>query len=383
MSNQEERNQKYPISVQHGKPRLGKLKKGWIRVSIGDLFDEVSRPVKMDDNEFYELVTVKRSRGGVIKREKLQGKNIAVKSQFYVKQGDFLISKRQIVHGACGFVPQKLDGAIVSNEYLVLHCKNIIIPSFLNYLKDTIAVFSHMRGNKILERLTVQDSNTPHSCDYRYIYFQQVCFHSSIGVHVEKMLFKVSSWYKWKIDIPTLKEQEKIANFLRAVDNKLIQLRRKKELLETYKRGLMQKLFSQQIRFKQDDFTAFPDWQEKKLGDIAKFLKGKGLSKDDLADYGSLKCIRYAELYTIYDEVINHVVSSTNINPKNLVLSIENDVIIPSSGESAIEIEKASCVKFSGIALGGDLNIIRSPMNGEFLAYSGNRMSEVYWSLLQ
>jgi len=84
---------------------------------------------------------------------------------------------------------------------------------------------------------------------------------------------------------PTTEEQEKIANFLSAVDNKLMQLRRKKELLETYKRGLMQKLFSQQIRFKQDDGTAFPDWQEKQLGKICTYLNGKSY-EDNVLEKG-------------------------------------------------------------------------------------------------
>lgn len=82
-----------------------------------------------------------------------------------------------------------------------------------------------------------------------------------------------------------------------------------------------------------------------------------------------LKCIRYAELYTLYDEVIDHVISSTNLEPDNLVLSVENDVIIPASGESAIDIAKAACVKINGVALGGDLNILRTVINGIFLAH--------------
>lgn len=172
-----------------------------------------------------------------------------------------------------------------------------------------------------------------------------------------------------KIFCPSIAEQEKIASFLGAIATRLTQLRRKHELLQTYKRGVMQKIFSQEVRFKGAIGGAFPDWEEKKLGNVAKFSKGKGLSKDDLAEFGSLKCIRYAELYTLYDEVIDHVFSSTNLDLNDLVLSIENDVIIPASGESAIEIAKASCVKISGVALGGDLNIIKSSINGEFLAH--------------
>ena len=130
--------QKYPSSVQHGKPRLAPLKNGWHRVLIGNLVEPVSRPVEMQDDEIYTLVTAKRSRGGIVKRENLKGADIAVKNQFYVREGDFLISKRQIVHGACGFVPKDLDGAIVSNEYLVLGFTDKIIPEFWEFLSHTL-----------------------------------------------------------------------------------------------------------------------------------------------------------------------------------------------------------------------------------------------------
>ena len=92
----------------------------WDLRKIGDVLDEVARPIAMDDQEEYSLVTVKRRYGGVVFRERLKGRAIKVKSQFVVKAGDFLISKRQIVHNACGVVPLDLDGSIVSNEYSVL-----------------------------------------------------------------------------------------------------------------------------------------------------------------------------------------------------------------------------------------------------------------------
>ncbi|NKB77494.1 MAG: hypothetical protein GKR96_10750 [Gammaproteobacteria bacterium] len=61
------------------------------------------------------------------------------------------------------------------------------------------------------------------------------------------------------------KRTKKIASFLTAVDEKLDHLRRKRDALETYKRGIMQKLFSQEIRFTRDDGSAFPDWEVKEL----------------------------------------------------------------------------------------------------------------------
>ncbi|MGV0752083.1 restriction endonuclease subunit S [Empedobacter brevis] len=111
------------------------------------------------------------------------------------------------------------------------------------------------------------------------------------------------------------------------------------------------------------------EWETKKLGEIATFSKGKGISKSDIEENGIIECIRYGELYTHYREVINEIKSKTNVNPSTLVLSEKNDVIIPASGETTIDIATASCILKSGIALGGDLNIIKTDNNGIFLSY--------------
>ena len=85
-----------------------------------------------------------------------------------------------------------------------------------------------------------------------------------------------------KVQIPSLPEQQKIASFLTSVDKKIDLLRQKKDALELYKKGLMQKIFSQEIRFKQDDGSDFPDWEEVALGDVASVTKGKQLNRDTL-----------------------------------------------------------------------------------------------------
>jgi type I restriction enzyme S subunit len=78
----------------------------------------------------------------------------------------------------------------------------------------------------------------------------------------------------------SIAEQEKIAIFLGAVDTRISQLRRKHELLQTYKRGVMQKIFSQQIRFKCDDGKPFPDWEHKLAKHIFKSHSDKSHNGD-------------------------------------------------------------------------------------------------------
>lgn len=81
--------------------------------------------------------------------------------------------------------------------------------------------------------------------------------------------------------LPQQPEQRKIADFLTAVDGRIGQLIQKKALLEDYKKGVMQQLFTQSIRFKDDHGNDFPDWEEKKLGELTKWASGGTPSKDN------------------------------------------------------------------------------------------------------
>jgi type I restriction enzyme S subunit len=90
------------------------------------------------------------------------------------------------------------------------------------------------------------------------------------------------------LSFPTLPEQRKISGFLTAVDGRIGQLSQKKALLEDYKKGVMQQLFTQALRFKDDHGNDFPEWGEKTLGDIGKITTGKTPStSDDAAWIGS------------------------------------------------------------------------------------------------
>ena len=115
------------------------------------------------------------------------------------------------------------------------------------------------------------------------------------------------------------------------------------------------------------------EWEEKRLSEIADLFKGNGISKEQLTDTGE-PCILYGELYTKYkSEVISDIFSKTDIDTRKLVKSKANDVIIPCSGETAVDIATARCVPYDNILLGGDLNIIRLyDCDGSFMSYQLN-----------
>lgn len=184
----------------------------WTSRRIGELLREVPRSIEMGDEVEYALVTVKRRYGGVVSRERLKGRAIKVKSQFVVRASDFLISKRQIVHNACGIVPPDLDGSIVSNEYSVLGPRNGCNIEFFNYFSRQPAVSASF-------------------------------LKSSVGIVIEKMLFKLGTWLKYEFRFPDTEEQKKIAGVLASIEKKIAAEAKGLEALKNHKNGLMQQLF--------------------------------------------------------------------------------------------------------------------------------------------
>ena len=237
------RSKSFPDSVDPGMPVLPACPSGWAQRKFGDVLRAIERPIALDEEMTYTLVNAKRSRGGIVLRDRKPGKEVKVPTQFIVREGDFVISRRQIIHGACGIVPRDLDGAIVSNEYLVLNSTDELSTKYLSY-------FSH----------------TP--------YFQRTCFHSSVGVDVEKMVFKEDQWFQFPFPLPPLNEQKKIAAILSSVDEVIAKTEAVIAQLQIVKKAMMEQLLTKGMpgrhtRFKQTEIGEIPEeWEVVPLGDL-------------------------------------------------------------------------------------------------------------------
>ena len=95
----------------------------------------------------------------------------------------------------------------------------------------------------------------------------------------------------YKIVFPSLIEQQKIASFLSTVDKKLQQLTKKKELLKEYEKGIIQKIFSQELCFKDDNGNNFPDWEEKKFTELLKLFSSSQVKNSEMLIEGKYPVI--------------------------------------------------------------------------------------------
>lgn len=171
---------------------------------------------------------------------------------------------------------------------------------------------------------------------------------------------------KYSIAAPPLPEQQAIASALSDADELISSLEQLLTKKRQIKQGATQELLTGKKRL--PGFTG--EWEVKKLGEVAVFYKGKGLSKSAITESGAEACIHYGELFTRYPVTIGKIFSRTDISD-GVFRSEANDVLMPTSDVTPRGLAKASCVTVNGVILGGDILVIRSDRNrvyGSFLS---------------
>ena len=241
----------------------------WEDEKIGDVIAEKRRPIVLDDQQRYELITVKRRNEGVVSRGHLLGRDILVKNYAQLKAGDFIISKRQVVHGATGIVPTALDGAIVSNEYLTAVDSEKLLTEFFTIVSSMPAM-------------------------------RKKFFLSSYGVDIEKLFFDAEDWKKRSVILPDVNEQSRISAYFQKLDQLIGLHQPKHEKLMALKVVMLQKMFPQlgsstpELRFK--EFSA--PWDSIDLGRLGQPYSGIfGKTKEDFGS-GDARFVTYMGVFS-------------------------------------------------------------------------------------
>lgn len=233
----------------------------WQIKKFGTLVNRISKPVDVKLKEEYQQIGIRSHGKGIFHKEFVSGKALGNKRVFWVAENALIVNIVFAWEQAVAKTSENEIGMIASHRFPMY--LPILEQSDLNYL---LYFFLTPKGKSLLELA------------------------SPGGAGRNKTLGQ-KEFENIKFLIPEVAEQQKIAAFLTAVDEKLQSLKKKKNLLEQYKKGVMQQLFTQQLRFKDAKGKDFPDWEEKRLREVCEIKKGEQLNKEELTEIGDYPCI--------------------------------------------------------------------------------------------
>ena len=216
-----------------------------------------------------------------------------------LEKGDILISITAEL-GKLGWIPEGLGTAYINQHTALVRMKNTLDSKFVAY-----ALSTEKYNNKL----------------------------NSLNDSGAKAGLNLGSIRSFELTIPSKPEQTQIASFLSVVDEKISQLTQKFELLSKYKQGMMQKLFSQQVRFKADDGSDFGAWETTTLGQTGKFIGGGTPSKENSEFWeGSIPWISSSDLTeeSIFKINITRFISQNALNQSATKLVPANSILIVS-----------------------------------------------------
>ncbi|WP_105158242.1 restriction endonuclease subunit S [Streptococcus suis] len=307
----------------------------WKQRKLGEVAEKISQ--KNLDRQYVETFT-NSAEFGIISQRDFFEKNISsldnISGYYIVSPDDFVYNPRISNLAPVGPIKRNKLGrvGVMSPLYTIFRFSDIHLDFVEKYFDTTIW--------------------------HRYMELN-----GDSGARSDRFAIKDSVFKGLPILLPALPEQEAIGNFFSDLDQLITLHQRKLDDVKELKKALLQKMFPKGNGndFPELRFPEFTDaWKQRKLGEVATFAKGNGYSKKDLVIEGS-PIILYGRLYTKYETVISEVDTFVSVedNKNSVVYSEGGEVLVPASGESSLDIARASVVAKKGIILGGDINIIR------------------------
>ncbi|NBF76992.1 type I restriction endonuclease subunit S [Klebsiella pneumoniae] len=211
---------------------------------IEDILARFVSPVSVSKIEKYREIGIRSHGRGLFHKEEVSGAELGDKRVFWIKKDAVIFNIVFAWEQAVAITSSKDEGCIASHRF------PMYLPKDNKCNTDYIRrYFLTKKGKYLLE------------------------FASPGGAGRNKTLGQ-KNFDELVVTIPDVTEQTKIADFLSSVDEKITLLKNQYDLLCQYKKGMMQKIFSQKVRFKDESGEEFPEWQIMKLGEIAQIKRG-------------------------------------------------------------------------------------------------------------
>lgn len=186
------------------------------------------------------------------------------------------------------------------------------------------------------------------------------------GSLIEKLRVHFSQFVNIKKPLPSLAEQKKMSSLFKNVDDVISVIESEVALWEEKKKGVMQKIFSQKVRFRKEDGSDYPEWKNGKLSDLCTYYQGLTYSPLDVSDEGVI-VLRSSNIQSnviCYDDIVR-----VNLEIKEDLLVRENDILICARNGSKQLVGKTAIIKEKdlGCSWGAFMMIIRSKQANNFV----------------
>lgn len=319
------------------KLRFPEFNDSWEKKTLANVSSNISYGIgaaatKFDGENKYLRITDINDQSHNFEPSPLTSPSGEIDQRYYLKEGDIVFARTGASVGKT-YLYNKDDGKLVYAGFLIkCSIKKNISPYF---------IFSSTLTDKYRNWVLVYSVRS-----------------GQPGINANE-------YKKFEMYLPVLEEQQKIASFLSSVDKWIENLEKQKASLEEYKKGMMQKIFSQEIRFKDEEGNVYPKWEEKKLGEVGKVISGLTYKPSDVVEKGLL-VLRSSNIRTGKLSFKDNVyVNSDNISFNQVY---ENDILICVRNGSKRLIGKNALIdkETESSAFGAFMAVFRSEYNTYF-----------------
>lgn len=298
----------------------------WTSKEVSQLLNSVSNRVDVNPTTEYQEIGIRSHGKGIFYKDPVVGKKLGNKRVFWIVEEAFILNIVFAWEQAISKTTSKEVGLIASHRFPMYRPKkNAAYLDFIHFF------FLTKRGKYLLEMA------------------------SPGGAGRNKTLGK-TRFMELSLRVPNVQEQQKIADFLTIVNQKIQKLKQKRKVLEEYKKGVMQKLFpsadgqAPEIRFKDENGEDFPAWEEYNVGKIMNLIVTNSFSRNDLTYIsGEVKNIHYGDIHSefkigfkVNEETVPYISEEKNLSKYDEEQYVKpGDLIVADASEDYVDIGKA------------------------------------------